>query len=121
MLEFYNKSQPKARKDHVCEFCGQAIRKGEKYSYETGKYEGEIFARKLCLVCKNILDEFGRDSGESEFEWYWITDWLSDFFCYDCEHGTKGKDDCEMQPQNCPLIRSKFETKEYTQNANPAN
>lgn len=121
MLEFYNQSKPKARKDHVCEFCGQAIRKGEKYSYETGKYEGEMFARKLCLVCKNILDNFCNESGDEEFSWDWITDWLCDLYCYDCEHGTKGKDDCEMQPQNCPLIRKKFEPKEDTQNANPAN
>ncbi|EOS47185.1 hypothetical protein C810_01501 [Lachnospiraceae bacterium A2] len=121
MLEFYNQSKPKARKDHVCEFCIQTIRKGEKYSYETGKYEGEMFVRKLCLVCKNILDKFCNESGDEEFSWDWITDWLCDLYCYDCEHGTKGKGDCEMQPQNCPLIRSKFETKECTQNANPAN
>lgn len=80
-----------------------------------------MFVRKLCLVCKNILDEFGRESGESEFDWWNVTDWLSDFYCYDCEHETKGKDDCEMQPQNCPLIRKNFESKEDTRNADIAN
>lgn len=121
MLEFYKQSWPKARKYHACEFCAQKIHRGEKYSYESGKYDGDVFTRKLCLVCKNILDEFCRESGESEFEWSWITDWLSDFYCYDCEHGIKGKDDCKMQPQDCPLIRKNFEHKEGAKNANPAN
>ncbi len=47
MMEFYNQSLPKARKDHVCEFCGKKIHKGEKYSYESGKYDGDMFVRKL--------------------------------------------------------------------------
>lgn len=121
MLEFYNQSQPKARKDHVCEFCGQKIHKGEVYSYETGKYDGDMFARKLCLACYNILNGFCRDSGEEEFDWWCVTDWLRDLYCCDCEHGANRDDDCETQPQNCPLIRKKFEPKEDAQNANNAN
>lgn len=114
MLEFYNQSQPKARKDHVCEYCEQKIHKREIYSYETGKYDGDMFVRKLCLTCKNILDGFCRDSGEEEFDWWCVTDWLRDLYCCDCGHGTNRYDDCEMQPQNCLIIRKKFEPKEET-------
>ena len=121
MLDFYNKSKPKARKDHICEYCGQTIRKGEVYSYETGKYDGDMFTRKLCLVCENILCEFLNENGYDEFFWDWITEWLIDDYCYDCEHGIKEKDDCEHCSSNCPLIREKFKPKEGTENANPTN
>lgn len=121
MLEFYNQSQPKARKGHVCEFCGQTIHRGEKYSYESGKYEGDVFVRKLCLACKNILAGFCGDSEEEEFDWWCVTDWLRDWHCCDCEHGINGNDDCEVRPQNCPLIRKRFDPKEGAQNANSAN
>lgn len=112
MMEFYNQSLPKARKDHVCEFCGQKIRKGDVYSYETGKYDGDMFVRKLCLVCKNILDEFCRESREDGFSWDEITDWLSDLYCHDCKHGRNQKDDCKFKPQNCPLIKKNFDKEE---------
>ena len=121
MMDFYNKTKPKARKDHVCEYCGQTIHKGEIYSYETGKYDGDMFVRKLCLVCENILKEYCEQEGYGEFDWEYISEWLSDGFCCDCEHGTKGKDDCEHYASNCPLIREKFAPKEDAENANPAN
>ena len=121
MLDFYNKSYPKARKDHVCEYCGQKISRGEIYSCETGKYDGDMFTRKLCLACENILKEFGNESGGNEFDWDWVSDWLHDTYCHDCEHGIKEKDDCEYHACNCPLIREIFKPKEDTENANPAN
>lgn len=121
MLDFYNKSNPKARKDHVCEYCGKTIHKGEIYSYETGKYDGDMFARKLCLVCENILDAFIKEVDADEFDWWEINDWLRDLYCYNCEHRADGKDGCEIQPQNCHIIRKRFHPKEDTENANPAN
>lgn len=111
MFEFYKKEKPKARKEHICEYCGQKIHKGETYSCETGKYDGDMFVRKLCLTCENILDEFCKENREEELSWVWISDWLADFFCYDCKHGSRGDDDCEMQPHNCPLMRKRFAPK----------
>lgn len=110
-MEFYNLSYPRARKEHICEYCEQKIHKGEIYSYETGKYEGDMFVRKLCCTCKNILDLFLWDSSEEEFDWWCVTDWLSDLYCHDCKHGTNADNDCKITTYNCPLIRKKFEPK----------
>lgn len=108
MMEFYKQSWSRARKEHICEFCGQSIHKGETYSYETGKYDGDLFVRKLHRTCKNILDEFCRDNGENEFSWDWVSEWLGDLFCPSCEQGSGGEDRCRLWPQNCPMVREKF-------------
>lgn len=110
-IDFYNHTYPKARKEHKCEYCGKKIEIGQKYSYETGKYDGDMFSRKLCLTCENILAEYCKSKGYGEFDWWAVSDWLSDLYCYDCEHGTKGKDDCECIAQKCSLIRDNFEPK----------
>lgn len=117
-MDFYRQIQPKARKEYVCEYCGQKIHKGEVYSYETGKYDGDMFTRKLCLICENILDKFARESRENEFDWWWVDDWLNDYHCAECEHGRNQKNDCKIHARNCPLIREKFKPKEDTENAN---
>ena len=115
ILDFYNHTYPKARKQHKCEYCEQTIEVGQKYSYETGKYEGDMFVRKLCCTCENILREFCNQNGYGEFDWDWITDWLHDNYCYDCEHGSRNKDDCEYHTSNCPFIKEKFEESEDSQ------
>lgn len=121
MLDFYNRSNPKARKDHVCEYCGKTIHKGETYSYETGKYDGDMFARKLCLVCENILGTFIKDLDDDGFDWWEVDNWLRDYYYCNCEHERNQKNDCKIHARNCPFIREKFTPKEDTENANPAN
>ena len=110
-MDFYHHTYPKARKEHKCEYCGQKIEIAQKYSYETGKYDGDMFSRKLCLTCENILEEYCKSAGYEEFDWWDVSDWLSDFYCYDCKHGTRENDDCQYNTQNCPLIRMNFEQK----------
>ncbi|MCM1295594.1 MAG: hypothetical protein NC311_08625 [Muribaculaceae bacterium] len=108
-MEFYRQIQPKARKEYICEYCGQKIHKGEVYSYETGKFEGEMFVRKLCLTCKNILDEFSRQHSWAQdgFNWTDVGYWLQEEYCNNCKHYME--DDCEHVIESCPLIRAVFE------------
>lgn len=106
MMDFYNQKYVRARKHHKCEFCEKEIVPGEIYSYESGKYDGDFFVRKLCLTCFNILDSFMKDVNDDEFQWDWIQEWLSDNFCND-----KCKDTCEYgftKVQCCPIVRLKF-------------
>ena len=105
MLEFYNHKYHIAREEHTCEFCKNTIKKKEKYSREGGKYEGKIFDRCLCLVCDKILQEFGDENSDEEFNWWNVSDWLREKRCHYC----KDSNDCGVQPQRCEKIR-----KEYT-------
>lgn len=108
-MDFYNQTYPKARKEHVCEYCGKKIKAGQKYSRETGKHAGDMFARKLCLTCDNILEEYCKTHEYGEFSWWDVSDWLGDSYCHDCKHGTSGNDDCQYNTLSCPLIRKNFE------------
>ncbi len=103
MMEFYNRMYLKARKPHKCEFCGRTIERGEKYSRETGKYDGDFFCRKLCIPCERMLSKFCLDTNEDEFCWWQVNDWLSDTHCEECEHFN----DCNYGHGNpsCEIIR----------------
>lgn len=104
MMDFYSQTYPIARKEHKCEFCHCTIPKGKRYSYETGKYDGEMFTRKLCPECNGILADYCNEHGYEEFDWWGITDWLSDTYCYDCPN----KDSCNITPEKCEVIKGEF-------------
>lgn len=114
-MELYNRTTPKARKDYKCEYCEQTITKGEIHSCETGKYDGDMFSRRLDIICYNMMDKYLSDSGEEEFTFDGVDDWLRDNYCYDCEHGDKKEDDCEQGcVSRCPIIRQRFAEEEVT-------
>lgn len=106
MSDFFNQKNVKARKIHKCEFCEKKIQKGETYSYESGVFDGDFFSRKLCLECNNMLTQFCKENGYGEFSWDWIEDWIHDLYCYECEK----KEDCELIPKQCEIIRKDFRT-----------
>ena len=105
MLDFYSAALPIARKEHSCEYCSKAINVGEQYSVESGKYDGDFFSRKLCLCCKNILDEFCLEV-DQEFDWDEVTEYLSDKHCSGCSK--REYDSCDLMPYDCPVIRNKY-------------
>lgn len=109
-LEFYNATTPKARKEYKCEYCNQIIPIGEKHSHETGKYDGDMFSRRLDFTCYNIMSEYCNINSEDEFTWDGIDDWLQDKYCYDCKHGIREEDDCDQERiAKCQLIRKNFD------------
>lgn len=106
MMDFFNQKNVKAKKLHECEFCGKEIVPGETYSYESGKWDGEFFVRKLCIPCYNMLYQFIQDTEDGEFQWDWVQEWLMYAYCTDeckktCEYGFS-------KVQCCPVIREKF-------------
>ena len=59
----------KARNDHRCDFCGQTIKKGNKYSRQVNKECGEIYSLKRHLHCIEVASKLGmheycRQTGE---------------------------------------------------------
>lgn len=49
--EFYNWSEPKARKLHRCSECRSPIDKGETYFVASGKFDGYFFTERQHLLC----------------------------------------------------------------------
>jgi len=46
-----------ARKPHKCQECYRVIKKGEKYEYYAGNYDG-FFTHKTCTDCLSVREEF---------------------------------------------------------------
>lgn len=64
--EFHRASHHTANKSHKCSECGDEIKPGDRYFYETMKQSGELASRKVCRNCQAI-------------EWYLTT--TIDCFC----------------------------------------
>ena len=117
MTEFFNSSEPVARKEHKCECCGRMIKAGERYVRETGKVDGDFFSRAWHLDCKTVMRYY--------FEWLSIDpEWfdydeavlaVEDDLCYGCEKSHWKNDECEETVWTCPIIkeeiRKKYESK----------
>jgi len=111
MMEFYESSYRVAKKEHYCELCKKKINRGEKYSYECGKFDGDFFVRKLCLTCYDILNDYlcNDGYGEEEFSWWEVEDYVAEKFCHPCEHGCKNEDDCIYKEySSCPIIEKYY-------------
>ena len=106
MLEFFNSTFPKARKEYKCDLCGEKIEKGQKYHRYSGKYDGELFDDKYHCVCQKIINAYCDWASEREYTNDEIYDYLHDEYCLDCK---KYEDDeCVNNPLSCPFIREKF-------------
>lgn len=55
--EVYNSTIKTARKEHKCYECGDPIKKGQKYEYVNGKWDGEWTVFKTCITCVNIRED----------------------------------------------------------------
>lgn len=82
--EFYDHSEPVARKEHECCECRMPIRKGEKHFVAVGKWEGQLDSYRqhtlCCQACMYIRDNItdGECIGFGElFEYYgeWKRGW----------------------------------------------
>lgn len=104
MLELYSHTYPVARKGHECEFCHCVIPKGKRYSYESGKFDGDMFTRKLCPECNGMLHDYYEENRDEEFDWCAVSDWLSDTYCYGCPNC----EECNVIPEQCDIIRGNF-------------
>ena len=56
MLEFYNSTYPKAKKEYKCDLCDQKIKVGEKYHRYSGKYDGDEADSHRNQLLHNIIE-----------------------------------------------------------------
>ena len=103
-MEIYTEVVYKAKKAHKCHLCCKEIQVGEKYSRESGKWEGEFFDRCSHLHCSEIIRTFCSENRENEYDIDWIIDWLSDKYCYACGE----RETCEVIILHCEKVLADF-------------
>lgn len=76
----------KANKNHICNFCGSFILKGETYENQTNVFGGDIYDWKSCNHCKDIVermmdeDNGYKDNGLNDQDfWDYVSDNNIDF------------------------------------------
>ena len=86
--EFYDEKTRKARKPHRCCECGKTIQSGERYHYAAGKFEGDLFTQKTCLLCDEIRRHFYCDGWTFCSLWDDIVEQLFSYsFRFECLQG----------------------------------
>ena len=70
MIDTLSVTSPVARKEHKCEWCGEKIEKGEKYSRWVGVDAGVFACVKMHNECAQAFSEAFHDDGQEEYEPY---------------------------------------------------
>lgn len=54
----------KARKNHMCNFCGGIISCGDSYNYQNNVVDGQVYVWKSHTTCQEIADSFYKYSDD---------------------------------------------------------
>ncbi len=96
----------KARKQHRCDWCREAIEKGESYEYQTYIWDGRVYDWKAHEACSRVASAIwdyaepddGMDSGlfcES------CGEVCQKFICPDCPEWNAEYEECEKDEYYC--------------------
>ena len=114
MIEFFTITEPKARKQYLCDLCGGEITRGQKYTRYSMKYDGDMFDYKYHLSCKAIIDEYCTRNEEYEYDDDSISEWLYEEVCCNlCDIETR--DYCFHSAMRCPKVLEYFENQTDSQ------
>ena len=111
-MEFYSEACYTARKEHRCEMCGRKIARGEQYVYQSGKWDGDFFTRKLHRQCNLLLYDYCTEVDE-EFTYSSVLEYAEEQYCHDCEHAAcnddrEGWTECKEDVTTCPKVLTKM-------------
>lgn len=104
MSELISQTERKARKEHICEYCGEKILRGEKYLSAFLKDGGDVWQWKTHLHCDFIANELWRyinptDGMQQEHFQEGCTEFCTEFVCPRCEFYKDKK--CEQSQAYC--------------------
>lgn len=93
-MENISTSRPKARKDHVCDYCGLIISKGIVYDRQVNKMNGDLYIWKNHVVCQELASMLNMFDGP-------------------CDEGLTGESFQEyIRDEYMSLVNEKIETDE---------
>ena len=68
----------KARKKHICDFCGCPIEIGEMYANQSIACDGSVYTWKAHIICMDALSIFDMDNGWGDgVDWQTFQDCIS--------------------------------------------
>lgn len=107
MIQTLLNSTPIARKEHICDFCGCLIQKGEKYRRQTNIYDGSVYdfvCHCDCHEVASLLDLYiDCDYDEGLTSEYFLE--AIDQYIYD-NHYDNEKDDIVKEWQGLSYIEA---------------
>jgi hypothetical protein len=75
--QVWNKTYPRAKKQHVCNSCRTTIQPGEQYLRIFSVYDGNADTDKACMVCATLWESFV-DAHGSGFQPQMLDEMLTD-------------------------------------------
>ncbi len=75
--QVWNKTYPRAKKQHVCNSCRTTIQPGEQYLRIFSVYDGNADTDKACMVCATLWESFVAAHG-SGYQPYMLDEMLTD-------------------------------------------
>ena len=107
MVELISSRRSKAKKEHICNYCGELITVGEVYNNDFCKYAGETYTFKSHQKCREVADELydfidPSDYGITEDDfWEGCTQFCRQFICSECVHWLRDYDECDLEKSYC--------------------
>jgi len=85
MNEFRREEMPCARKEHRCDLCHTAIRKGKKYVRVVCSNDGYIYDNSYHTYCHDLVERYcrSRDCDDPYDDWRVLDD-IAETVCEDC-------------------------------------
>ncbi len=104
-MEILQEYERKARKEHICNYCGGVIKKGERYHYSKIKGD-DLYEWKSHLACikaaTGLWDFIDPDEGMSSDDFCdGCHEFCKTFICPDCEHYEKETEECLADDSFC--------------------
>lgn len=113
MVELIERRDKKARKPHLCDYCGGFIDKGEIYDYQKNIYDGTFYEWHSHLACSRVAsaiwDYCDPDEGMSDQEFQdGCHEVCQRFICPDCPEWDKEYEECNKDESYCIDRMDKF-------------
>lgn len=100
MTEFTHSFQHKARKKHICDFCGDAILPGNEYIKITSRTDNGFSRYFYHIHCDAIINDYITNAEDGDFYDTW--DILEKYEKKGCMGCALRDDECGIAPITCP-------------------